>query len=182
MHTPFIGAYWGIRKEPKEKCAHRVAELFERLRSTPDFAQWFTKGKSVKAAAKIPIPLTAEGIVHCLKSNNRDTDGSAIAELGFNLNLWNCGSSSISITCGAFSSVVRNSVVLNLPMAHELKVDDHKRMRTQMDIIIEVWDPDQAVITSFQLMSEKEGGMPWLTKGWFNYSKDEGVWWEHLQV
>jgi hypothetical protein len=171
MHTPFVGAYWASRKEAKEKCAQRVVDFFERIRENSALAEWFPKGRSAKTT-KSPVPSNAKGILPFLKTNNRDTNGSAIAELGFSLNLWNGSSSSLSITCGAFSPAIRNSVVVSLPPLAEIKSGDLENMRLVFEATIDVWDPDQAVVTSSQLMSQKGGGMPWQTKGWFNYSKE----------
>lgn len=175
MHTPFIGAYWASRRETKERCAQRVAAFFGRIQSRPGLGEWFTKGKSAKAAAKSPIPSNTEGVLPFLKTNNRDTDGSAIAELGFNLNLWNGSSISLAVTCGAFSPAIRNSVVLNLPETTELGAQDIASMRSLLEVFVDVWDPDQAVVTSPQLIAAKGGGMPWQTKGWLNYVKGVGV-------
>ncbi len=175
MHTPFVGAYWTSRRETKERCARRVAEFFGRIQMIPDLACWFTKGGSTKVAIRLPVPANAEGILPFLKTNNRDTDGSAIAELGFSLNLWNGRSTSLSVTCGAFSPVIRNAIVLNLPTAAEVEAKDLMDMRSLLEAVIDIWEPDQAVATSFQLMADRGGGMPWQTKGWFNYGKNEGV-------
>ncbi|MGC4013100.1 MAG: hypothetical protein QM755_01080 [Luteolibacter sp.] len=133
-------------------------------------SQWFTKGKSAKTAPKSPVPVTAEEIESYLKTNNRDVDGSAIAELGFNLNLWNGGSATLSITCGAFSPAIRNSVVVSLPPTAEVGEGVLATLRSLLDACIDAWDPTNAVATSSQLIAQEGGGMPWQTRGWLNYS------------
>lgn len=175
MHSPFVGAYWPSRRETKEQCALHVADFFARIEKHSDLSQWFTEGKSAKTSTKAPVPVNAEAILPFLKTNNRDTDGSAIAELGFNLNLWNGSSVSLSITCGAFASSIRNSVLINLPSAAEVREEDLRLMRSLLEAIIDVWTPSSAVATSPQLMAENGRGMPWQTRGWYNYSKSEGL-------
>ncbi|QJE99151.1 Tox-REase-5 domain-containing protein [Luteolibacter luteus] len=44
-----------------------------------------------------------------------------------------------------------------------------------LEAIVYAWEPDDAVATSPQLIAQRGGGKPWLTKGWLNYSKTEGV-------
>jgi len=175
MHSPFVGAYWPARQETKAQCARRIAAFFDRIATLPELSQWFTKAKSAKAASKLPVPVTAEGIESYLKTNNRDVDGSAIAELGFNLNLWNGGSATLSITCGAFSPAIRNSVVVNLPPTAEVGEDALAMLRSLLDACIDAWEPANAVATSPQLMTQEGGGMPWQTRGWLNYSKGGAV-------
>jgi hypothetical protein len=174
MHSLFIGAYWPSRRETKEQCARRVADFLARIESRPDTSQWFPKGKSAKSSTRVPVPATFDGVLPFIKTNNRDTDGSAIAELGFNLSLWNGGSVALSITCGAFAPAIRNSVVLNLHPAAELAAENLASLRELLEAIVAVWEPDNAVLTSPQLIAQNGGGMPWQTRGWLNYRKSEG--------
>lgn len=170
MHSPFVGAYWPARQETKAQCALRVAAFFDRIATLPALSQWFTKGKSAKTAPKSPVPVTAEGIEPYLKTNNRDVDGSAIAELGFNLSLWNGISATLSITCGAFSPAIRNCVVVNLPPTAEVGEDALATLRSLLDACIDIWEPANVIATSSQLIAQEGGGMPWQTRGWLNYS------------
>lgn len=121
------------------------------------------------------MPLTAEGIEPYLKTNNRDTDGAPIVELGFDLGLWNGGSVSLSITCGAYSPAICNSVVIYLPPTAELGENDLATFRSLLDACIDAWEPDHAVATSSQLMAQEGGGRPWQTRGWLNYSKGDPI-------
>ena len=152
----------------------RVADFLGRIRTNPSLAQWFTKGRAAQTT-RSPVSASSSGILPFLKTNNRDTDGSAIADLGFSLNLWNGSSMSLSITCGAFSPAIRNSVVLSLPATAELGAEDLANMRALLDAVIDVWAPDVAVATSSQLIAEMGGGMPWQTRGWLNYSRSKDV-------
>jgi hypothetical protein len=174
MHSLFIGGYWPSRRETKEQCAHRAADFLTLIKTHPEMAQWFPKGKTAKLSTKAPVPVTPLGVLPFLKTNNRDTDGSAISELGFDLNLWNGSSISLSISCGSFSPVVGNYVVLNLPAADEVGAEKLAALRPLLEAIVTVWEPDHAVLTSPQLITKNGGGMPWETRGWLEYHKSEG--------
>ena len=175
MHLPFIGAYWAGRRETKEQCARRVADFLTRIESHPSTSQWFPKGKSARVSTRVPVLVTLEGVLPFLRTNNRDSDGSAIEELGFNLGLWNGSSVGLTITCGAFSPTIRNCVVLSLPATADVGADDIAPLRALLEAVIAVWEPDNAVLTSHRLIAMNGGGMPWQTRGWLNYCKSEGV-------
>lgn len=173
MHSPFVGAYWPARQETKTQCVQRAVAFFDRITTLPELSHWFIKGKSAKA--KSPVLLTAEGICPYLKTNNRDIDGAAITELGFNLSFWNGNSVSLSITCGAFSPAIRNSVVINLPPSSEIGEDFLAMLRFLLDACIDIWEPANAIATSPQLIAQEGGGMPWQTRGWLNYRSGDDV-------
>lgn len=174
MHSPFIGAYWGSRREGKEACAQRASDFFERIRHFPELDRWLKKGRSVKAARRVQVPLDASGILAFWKPERRDVDGSEIVDLGFSLSLWNGRDASLAIRCGLFAPAMSNSLVLYLGEVPEVNDQYLVVLRSLLDIVIEVWSPDSAVATSHQLIEERGGGNPRETKGWFNYSRADG--------
>src|SRR5687767_8638141 len=116
IENPFIGAYWSARKETRRESALRITKFLEAIGEQPLFASWYLKAR--RKAALTPLEISVDAIEMQLKTNNRDTDGSAIQELGFSLNVWNGtdkSPASFAVICGAFSNYVKNSAVLSLP-------------------------------------------------------------------
>jgi len=178
MQSPFIGAYWAQRKESRIECAKRCTELLERIAIFPDLSKWYCRGSSSKSALKFPIALTLESVDSLLTTNKRDMDGVVISELGFRLGAWNGNSSkpaNLSITCGAYSQVTKNAVVLHIPPINEIGNEHLQLFRDLVEIFVKVWDPDDAIATSPQLLKHHDGLMPWETEGWVNYHKNGGT-------
>lgn len=174
----FIGAYWSSRKESRQECAERIATFLRSIESHAGLDRWFLKARSRKAAM-MPLELTIEAIGERLKTNSQDTDGTPIQELGFNLNVWNgsdANPASLVITCGVFSSFVKNSAVLYLP-PQPPPTDAHscETFRALLEKCVKAWDPDDALVTSTQFLNRKGGGMPWVTGGWATYRRGQCI-------
>ena len=120
-----------------------------------------------------------DAIVRVLKANNRDTDGSAITELGFNVGLWNGLTSfpcAINVTCGGYSKSVKNSLVVQLPSdGRALDVLGESSLRQILLGLIAALDPEVAVLTSNDYLNQMGGGAPWEAGGWIVYRREEGI-------
>jgi hypothetical protein len=172
--NPFIGAYWSSREETRRQCAERAVTFLRSVEIYPGLGQWFLKKRSRKESVS-PLEVTVQGIEQCLKSNNRDGDGTAIHDLGFTLGLWNGAettSSSLSITCGASSKFIKNSLVLNLPPAPPpADPQSFEAFHILLEKVVAAWDPDNAVATSTEFLNRSGGGMPWVAGGWVTYHR-----------
>ena len=176
----FVGAYWGIRRESRDECTLRISKALTAIaKHDSALASWYRKGRTKSAALKNKVDVTVDGIGGLLETNNRDTNGSAIAELGFSIGLWN-GSGvlpvSFSVTCGAYSEFVKNSALLQL--SAEAGTDAFlcsERMRELFTDFIAAFDPDTAVVTSHEYIDHAGGGAPWEAGGWLVYERSLGV-------
>ena len=103
-----------------------------------------------------------------LKVNRRDVGGDVISELGFSLAVWNGAEASLDITIGAFSPYILNSAVLSFRDAAATRspID----CRPLMDAAIDAFDPEQAVVTSNELLMRTNAKEPW-DAGWLTYSR-----------
>ncbi|MEW9533593.1 Imm52 family immunity protein [Microbispora sp. NPDC049125] len=178
----FAGAYWGPRPESAEVCAYKLANCLEGLSNAhPSLRTWFRTGRSKATARKGPIDIAAGELSRALKegSNRRDADRSIIAELGFSLALWNGGEAPVglAITCGAGSSVISepNHLVLDLPDPDSnlsgcslYEKDVAARM---MKTMVEIWQPDYAIWSSYSIQTEQAETVDIPTAGWFTYVK-----------
>ena len=177
--TPFLGAYWGSRKETRRECAVRIANFLQGIAHLPHFALWYLKARS-QSTARLHLEAAPDPIEALLRTNSRDIDGNAIQELGFSLSAWNGSSdttaASLAVTCGAFSTSVKNSAVLYLPS--QPPPTDATGLETLKGLLvkaIEAWEPDVAVVTSHEFISREGGGMPWEIGGWLVYRRVEGI-------
>jgi hypothetical protein len=181
----FIGAYWNARQESLAQSAERLASALQSL-ATCDMrlANWFAKGRRKKAASAEAIEINSDALSSVLKTNNRDSDGTAIAELGFNLGLWNGDDSfpcSFNATCGGYSEFVKNSAVLQLPSDGNVLTSLSKdSLREILLGIVSAFDPDIAVLTSNEYLDQAGGGAPWEVGGWMVYRQADGI--ENLGV
>jgi hypothetical protein len=178
LETPYVGAYWSARRATLRECALRIAEFLAAIADQPLFARWHLKARSRKAAS-VPLDISVEAIEAHLKTNNRDTDGTAIHELGFSLSVWNGiddSPASFAVTCGAFSNYVKNSAVLSLP-SKPVPIDGATQglLRMLLEQSVQVWDPDSAAATSSESIARAGGGMPWEAGGWFVYRRGKGI-------
>jgi len=131
-----------------------------------------------RKAASVPLPLSADHIAQRLKTNNRDTDGSPIEELGFSLGVWNGNDespASFHITCGVYSPFVKNASVLTLPpQSVPLAPAVAGLYRTLLEKSVQACDPEDAVATSTESLARAEA-MPWAAGGWFVYRRGQGI-------
>jgi hypothetical protein len=178
LENPFVGSYWSARKETRHECALRIAKFLAAIADQPSLTRWYLKARNRKAA-RVPLEISAEAIESCLKTNNRDDDGTAIEELGFRLSLWNGSSgspTSFTVTCGAFSKFVKNSAVLSLPpQATPMEASAQDLFLSLLETSVQIWDPDDAVATSHESIARSGGGMPWEVGGWFVYRRGSAI-------
>lgn len=171
----FIGVYWGPRKEGRNECAERICEFFIRLRQLhPVFMAWYSKGRSSKTI-KQPLDLSKEQIGRILKTNNRDSDDSAISELGFNIGVWNGEPEravSFNATSGAYSDIVNNYAVLEFDSNWDAAgVLTQNRLRDVLETLVELFDPERGLVTNHDYFNEAGDGAPWTTRGWLVYER-----------
>jgi len=173
MDQPFIAAYWKDRKEERWQCARRCAEFLERLQVCPELSHWYFQSRSTKSVRK-PVPVQAKELEPLLTTNNDETTGSPILELGFNFAAWNGepepADALLLISCGKFDSPVPNSVLLYMPEMKQPVRSHLQDYRFAMETMIECFDPDEAVATSRE---RKKASSPdsWRREGHLNYSK-----------
>src|SRR5690242_11842763 len=108
MASVYAGAYWGPRKEPVSSCARRLGaflreiggEWHERVYSVPDLP-----------GHVVEIDEARLGRLFLQESHEvaNDADPTSTSRSGFVLGLWN-SSVSVTITCGASSRHLRNSL------------------------------------------------------------------------
>lgn len=166
----FIGCYWASRPASREECAKRIADSFAAIHDIEYLSSWFAKGR--KHSPK-PIDVSASGIEKKLQKNKSDTDGSFIDELGFSLSAWNGlpdHGASFAILCGSCSKFVGNSLVIDLPETKLCKIYQYVLIYENiLSKLIDIWEPDHALLTSGEYIGRNGGGMPWEAGGWLSY-------------
>lgn len=155
----FIGAYWGPRRESRERVAQRLAEFLQSLPSASgSLSTWYVKGQS-RASASTSIVATPEKIALRLKTNRREDNDEIISELGFSFGAWNGGDASLQATIGAFTSHIGNSVVLSYD---ESALDlSRSECRGVLESAVRAFDPDKAVVTSTEYLTKMGSAQPW---------------------
>jgi len=177
MENPFIGAYWSARQETRRECAERVAKFLSSIAEDPVFARWSRKSYSRKAP-KAPIEITVETIERQLKEQFTDIPKRPMPELGFSLGIWNGNneaSAGFSVTCGAYSKIVSNAVVLNLPRQEPPRdAASFERFHALLKNAVEAFEPDVAVATSSELNARGSGTVR-ENEAWIKYRRDQGT-------
>jgi hypothetical protein len=154
MSSAFLGAYWQSREENRDACAARISSFLERAASVnSELSTWVLKGR-VRKSSLAPIELSPAAISSILKSNNRDTTGEPMRELGFSFGVWNGSTTGFSGTVGAFARGLKNHVLLETDLA--LNEDSWHRIA---GLVAEAFDPDSMIVSS------KEAGE------WLKYSR-----------
>ena len=174
----FIGAYWNAREEQLDDCSEKIVDFLTQLSDFLDVQHWELR-KRKKSIKKQIIELNKDYIASTLNTNKRDDNNSPIRELGFNLGIWNGANDFpiiISITCGAFSQFVKNTIILRFPPAelNEIlpRLDFYQKL---ISIFIEVWNPDNVLLTSNEYMSRNEVDVFSKEGGWLVYSKGKPI-------
>lgn len=174
----YIGAYWGSRPESAEECASRMSSCLRSFAGrSPVLARWKPKGRSrSEALAAMEVPQSRLVEVFEGGVNRRDSDGSAIPELGYSWSAWNGDTKvpvSVSVTCGAWTAAVgvSNFFVLDLPGPADGPADLYERegVESLLAGVVQAWAPDWAVVTSHGLREacEREPAQP--VVGWLTY-------------
>ena len=170
----FAGAYWGQRQESRRECAVRLHMLIQALQALdPSFMSWYKKVASRKATP-VEIPPDLGEVESNLKVSRRDIGGEPIVDIGFNFSAWTGKgdvSTSLSATCGAYSPFIRNSVVLSFESSGRLA---DSLFQDILMVLIEVFEPEHAVVSSTELLLESPSLPPWEAPAIFCYKKDTG--------
>jgi hypothetical protein len=126
-------------------------------------ATWYERGRSRKQSlAKQADVGSQEYLLSLLDRGRRrrDTDKSAMDELGFGTGLWNGGSEGkevgLMLTCGSYTSNpnLGNCVTLNLP-EHLGELGQSKRMAAVLVSVAAAWEPDWAGVMSTDAMNAR---------------------------
>jgi hypothetical protein len=166
----FLGAYWSPRSCSREAAAAQITDFLRRLaENTPQLSNWFAKKPN--RGAPDGAPLTEAGIRQMLHVNRRDTDDSAIPDLGFNLGLWNGERVSLRMTLGAANPNVSNCVVIT--ETGDSRIADSE-WKTAVSLVIEVFDPEHAVVAHPSVQRQHNVRHPW-DAGWLVYEKGRGL-------
>jgi hypothetical protein len=181
IESYYIGAYWGIRQESVEQCAHRLAGFLMCLAECdPCFAHWFKKGGSRNEALKEEIKPDIATLQTLLLAGQHRTDiGQKIMEnLGFLIGLWNgasndAESAGLMIQCGSYALRPGfNFCEIKMPYG---ETERERLLRVPvleaiMKCAVSAWDPDWSVITSRQyqdMVPSRPSNAPLM--GWFLY-------------
>jgi hypothetical protein len=150
----------------------RVSKYLRAIGSKdPSLEAWLLKAQSRKEEGT-RADITPGGIASVLRTNNRDTDGEVIRELGFSVSLWNGKDASFSATVGSYSPHIKNSVVLSF---HQDGPSERLIWRYLFEKAIEAFDPESAVVTSHDYIVRHGGGSPSDAGGWLTYKRNYGV-------
>jgi len=168
----FIGAYWSARQASRREAAEKTAQFLEALSAVGEpLSNWFLKGSS-KAGAGAELGRSETEIGPKLQTNRRDIGGDDIPELGFSLGVWNGKDATLSLHLGSTSARVLNSVVLSFrgtsPEAHA------GLWHPVLGSMIELFDPDHAVVTSNEILTQAKAKNPWEV-GRLTYERGRGV-------
>jgi hypothetical protein len=162
-----LGAYWPSRQESREACAARMSRFLATIRNVDSsLTVWFPKANRKRLGEAVDI--SPSSVCELLKSNNRDTTGEPIAELGFRAGLWNGKNASLTATLGAFSHKIENSVLLSYNGEAPCTADVWRQL---IQAAIICFEPKSAVVTSPDYMERHGDGTPDETGGWFTYKR-----------
>jgi hypothetical protein len=137
-------------------------------------SHWFKKAASRKAAL-VAVPDDPGGLEPLLKTNQRDIGGNAIAELGFNFSAWTGREvgilASLAVTCGAYSPVVRNCVVVSFDPGASPTLDLLERI---LRATVAAFNPEDAVVNSTERMSTHVSLPAWKVPAVLRYTLSSG--------
>lgn len=170
-----VGAYWGQRRESRQACAERMSAFLHGLaRQDAALSTWFKKATSRKAPLVV-MPSDPDKLGLLLKTNRRDISGDTIADLGFNFAAWTgrqvSMTASLAATCGAFSPVVRNSVVVSFDPAASPPLD---LLEGVLKEAVDAFDPEDAVVTSTECLSAHATIPAWEVPAMLRYKPSSG--------
>lgn len=160
MKSPYVGAYWKARQETRDQCARRVSEFMIAAASIDDsLKEWFLKGARKESRKKADI--SKEGISRLMRTNNRDSTGVPIIDLGLNIAVWNGENASFSATIGSFSPWIENVALLEFRGECALKESQWRRL---IKAAVDSFQPDSALIAS------NDCDRPFKDAAWSSYS------------
>jgi hypothetical protein len=176
--NPYVGAYWGPRREPLAACADRATRFLAGLCScSPVLATWFEKGDSREDALRRRVLPERDIVMGLLGSgrNQRDIDRSVIEDLGYSLDVWNGQEPAVGlrIACGKYPPTpnIKNAVVINLPYSEEGLGDlaSPEMAKRLVGLAVECWGPDWATWSSHQWREEQGRPARQPVLGWVTY-------------
>lgn len=156
-----LGAYWGPRQEPVERCAERLSEFLRSLHEQHSaLERWYLRAPTLKKSLQRPLGnFEIQTLTDLLmKGQNRENANRTVSDdLGFQLGLWNgeqgAMQASLSVLCGLCwasrtpSVSLSNCVVLDLPK--ELgDLAEANRMIQLLAATARAWNPDWAGVMS----------------------------------
>jgi len=166
MESIYLAAYWKARPESRDECAEKISDFLRAAASTDDsLKEWFLKGAQ-RSEARKSAKLFKVGIGPLLRTNNRETTGEPMLDLGFNLSLWNGRNGSFSITIGSTNRWIENCALLKF---HGECVMPKSKWILLMNAAVHSFQPDSAVVTS------DAESWPLKDVAWLKYSSVNGI-------
>ncbi|RFS18652.1 hypothetical protein DVR12_27455 [Chitinophaga silvatica] len=179
MNDPFIiGAYWGERAASLIQIKDQILQTLNCLaRIDIEFSSWYETGMSRKDALAQKIKWEDDVIIRqCIESVRKgELNEQGFSKMGFLFSLWNGRtdeeSSSLSFNVGKSSQVLINNCIVTLPYEGVAKdrLLEQKKVLAIMSILIDIWNPDNAVFSSEALRSNIGGDIDGI--GWVTYSR-----------
>jgi hypothetical protein len=173
----YIGAYWGSRAETLNEVKDKVIQTLKRLADEDEqFANWYEGGMGRKEALSKRVTINSDTIQRlCLEQVRKgELSQDGVSKMGFLFGLWTGHkeeeTSSISFSVGTASKWLTNSCVIKLPFrgsAHE-RLLQQKTATTIIALLVKIWNPDYAVLTSHDLNDKLDIGNK---IGWITYQK-----------
>jgi hypothetical protein len=177
----YVGAYWGVRREPVGECARRAEFFFQLLaRCDASLSQWYRRGRVARGSPGHPVNTQHREELEelLLQGRNRtDLHKRVIEELGFGLEVWNqrpdARATTVSIHCGGYTEAVGNVCLLDPPSEGEA-AERMLSLPTLIQVLtcmITAWDPDWGVVNSNRSLLELAPDAPKTDAavGWVTY-------------
>lgn len=174
----FVGAYWGRRPEPAERCAQRAETFFQLLsQAHPSYVSWYEKNNSTRRALQLGFEPTRDTFVRFFGKKKYQ-----VGKDGFQFGAWTGHEKQdqggmLTLCCGGDAEVAPNSVLFHFP----IEPLGGERMLTLpvvtgvMRALALAWEPDWALATSTALWDELSrqgeadtfvGWMTYVTRRW----------------
>jgi hypothetical protein len=172
-----LAAYWGSRREPADRCGERLVRCLRGLAAADHaFRGWYSATTSDREMNRTD-PLTDSRIVELLAAgrNNRDSDGSVIEELGYNLFLTNSSRSvEIMCVCGSDAAPLSNLFLLEVAPRTPTSTSwgTARHWLAELLAVIDAWEPDWAVVATNELRGQVQSSvLPFVS--WVTYLQAE---------
>jgi hypothetical protein len=175
MPSYIVGVYWGAREESREDCAARIsAFLIALAKHDVALSKWFKKMYSRKQPL-VQVPMTPVGLTPLLGVNRRDIDREIIRELGFDFSAWDGRDdeigASLSVACGAYTSVVPNSAVVSFDPQAAPALD---LLRGILRSTVAAFDPENGVVTTIESARAHGVSRIWEAPALYRYRRGSG--------
>jgi len=183
LDSYYIGAYWGSKFEPPEILSEKINKTLNMLSiNNTEFENWYLLGKNRNDSLKVNVKNNG-GILDKIifkQSQIEKCNSSANSQMGVVLGFWtgqsDSNSSSIMFNVGGNYSTTKlgNSCVLKLPskMRANNKLIEIENSKALIQLIVDIWNPDYAVLTSHDLRDKLNFGNK---IGWITYYKSSNL-------